>query len=82
MILFVFFRMGMSILNTDQALDSCPSINGLFLRWTTFSAGYRLRRTLSTPHRKPLCGLIQHKNSAFLNWTLYIAGYYSRMSTI
>ena len=44
-----------------------------FLRCTAFSAGLRLRRTLSTPHRKPLCGLVQHKKSSFLNWTLQSA---------
>ena len=41
-----------------------------FSRWHSFSAGFRLRCTTCTPHRKPLCGLSQRKKSSFMNWTL------------
>jgi hypothetical protein len=44
-----------------------------FFRWAAFSAGFRLRRTLSTSHRKPLCGLAQRKKSTFIDWTLNLA---------
>ncbi len=32
--------------------------------------GFRLRRTLCSPQRKPLCGLAHRKNYSFLNWKL------------
>jgi len=32
-----------------------------------------------TPHRKPLCGLDQDKNSSFLDWTLKLVHYTSWM---
>ena len=35
-----------------------------------FSAGFRLRRTLSTLQRKPFCGLARRKKVSFLNRTL------------
>jgi hypothetical protein len=47
-----------------------------FLPGSAFSAGFRLRRTGSTPHRKPLCGLDLDKNCSFMNWKL-IASFYN-----
>ena len=38
-----------------------------FLPGSAFSAGFRLRRTGSTPHRKPLCNLDLDKNCSFMN---------------
>ena len=46
-----------------------------FLHWAVFSAGFRLRRTYSTPCRKPLCGLAQRKKISFLNRTFCNAFY-------
>jgi hypothetical protein len=40
-----------------------------FFRRAAFSAAFRLRRTLSTPRRKPLCGLARRKICSFMNWT-------------
>ena len=34
--------------------------------------GFPAAAYTSTPHHKPLCGLVQHKKSAFLKWTLQI----------
>jgi hypothetical protein len=48
-----------------------------FFRWAAFSAGFRLQRTLSTPRRKPLCGLAQRKKFSFMNWTLKSVIYFS-----
>ncbi len=53
-----------------------------FLPCSAFSAGFRLRRTARTPHRKPLCGLDQDKNCSFLNWTPLLFIIKSRMGTI
>jgi hypothetical protein len=46
---------------------SVQSINVDFFRWAEFTVGFRLRRTLSKPHRKPLCGLAQRKKSTFMD---------------
>jgi hypothetical protein len=43
------------------------------LRWLP-AAAYS-----STPHRKPLCGLVQRKKITFTNWTLNSVFIYSWM---
>jgi hypothetical protein len=35
-----------------------------------FTTNFQLRRTVSTPHCKSMCGLVQRKKSSFINWTL------------
>jgi len=51
-----------------RQFNEFPSGNGPFSDELRSPRIFRLRRTLCTPRRKPLCGLAHRKNCSFPNW--------------